>query len=56
LLKLPQVSVPQPIPLAEQLSVRDVIWKVRHLDLLGQIIILLTGAFGVAVLFKESKK
>ena len=53
LLKLPQVVLP---PAAEQLSVRDVIWKVRHLDLLGQIFILLTGAFGVAVLFKESKK
>lgn len=56
LLKLPQVSVPQPLQPSEQLSVRDVIWKVRHLDLLGQIFILLTGAFGVAVLFKESKK
>ncbi len=56
LLKLPQVSLPPSIPLPEQPSVQDVIWKIRHLDLLGQIIILLTGAFGVAVLFKESKK
>ena len=52
-LKMPQVVLPPP---AEEQSVRDVIWKVRHLDLLGQIIILLAGAFGVAVLFKESKK
>lgn len=52
-LKMPQVVLPPP---AEEQSVRDVIWKVRHLDLLGQVIILLAGAFGVAVLFKESKK
>ncbi|MFA5875378.1 MAG: hypothetical protein WC901_01640 [Candidatus Margulisiibacteriota bacterium] len=36
-------------------SVQTVLWNVRHLDLLGQIIILLAGAFGVAILFKENK-
>lgn len=42
-------------PLAEEIggSVRDVLWNVRQLDLLGQIVILLAGAFGVVVLFKE---
>ena len=30
-----------------------VIWSLRQLDLLGQVIIFLVGALGVAVLFKE---
>jgi NADH-quinone oxidoreductase subunit J len=36
-------------------DVRTVLWNLRRLDLLGQIVILLTGAFGVVVLFKEWK-
>jgi NADH-quinone oxidoreductase subunit J len=36
-------------------DVRIVLWNLRRLDLLGQIVILLTGAFGVVVLFKEWK-
>jgi NADH-quinone oxidoreductase subunit J len=36
-------------------DVRIVLWNSRRLDLLGQIVILLTGAFGVVVLFKEWK-
>jgi NADH-quinone oxidoreductase subunit J len=50
-----------PIPLDFHLQaaptegdVRNVIWNVRHLDLVGQIVILLAGAFGVVVLFKDS--
>lgn len=34
-------------------DVRHVLWGLRHLDLLGQIIVLLAGAFGIAILFKE---
>ena len=34
-------------------DVRNIIWNLRHLDLVGQIVILLAGAFGVVVLFKE---
>jgi NADH-quinone oxidoreductase subunit J len=34
-------------------DVRNIIWNLRHLDLLGQIVILLAGAFGVVVLFKD---
>jgi NADH-quinone oxidoreductase subunit J len=34
-------------------DVRNIIWNLRHLDLLGQIVILLAGAFGVVSLFKE---
>jgi NADH-quinone oxidoreductase subunit J len=39
-----------------QLDMRNILWNLRHLDLLGQVIILLAGALGVAVLFKEAKK
>ena len=34
-------------------DVRNIMWNLRHLDLLGQIIILLAGAFGVVALFKD---
>lgn len=37
-------------------DVREVLWSERHLDLLGQITVLLAGAFGVVVLFKDSRK
>jgi NADH:ubiquinone oxidoreductase subunit 6 (subunit J) len=43
-----------PAPAAEN-DVKIVLWKLRHLDLLGQIAILLAGAFGVVTLFKEWK-
>lgn len=45
---LPQVSM--------QSDVRDIMWNMRHLDILGQIIIILVGAFSVAVFFKEKSK
>lgn len=48
-LKLPVNPVPGQ-------DVRSVLWNLRHLDLLGQIAVLLAGAFGVAILFKESQK
>ncbi len=34
-------------------SLRETIWGKRQLDILGQIIIILAGVFGVVVLFKE---
>jgi NADH-quinone oxidoreductase subunit J len=34
-------------------DVRNIIWNMRHLDLIGQIVILLAGAFGVVALFKD---
>jgi NADH-quinone oxidoreductase subunit J len=40
----------------EQTGVREIIWNQKENDLLGQIIILLTGVFGVVVLFKERKE
>ena len=39
-----------------QASARFVLWNLRQLDLLGLIIILFSGVFGVVVLFKERKK
>ena len=45
------------LPLPEvQTDVRVVLWNLRHLDLFGQIIILLVGGFGAVMLFKESKE
>jgi NADH-quinone oxidoreductase subunit J len=52
-LNIPKIELPLPIYVQ---NVRNVLWNMRSLDLLGQIIVLLAGAFGVAVLFKESKK
>jgi NADH-quinone oxidoreductase subunit J len=52
------VGIPQlklPLPVQEQ-NVRNILWNLRHLDLLGQIVMLLAGAFGVAVFFKEFQK
>jgi hypothetical protein len=37
-------------------DVRIVLWHLRPMDVLGQIIILLTGAFGVVIFFKERVK
>ena len=38
------------------IDARNIIWYLRHMDLLGQALILLSGAFAVAVLFKENAK
>lgn len=37
-------------------GVREVLWTQRHLDLFGQIAVLLAGAFGVVVLFMPATK
>lgn len=37
-------------------DVRTVMWELRRFDLFGQILILLSGAFGVIILFKGSGK
>ena len=44
-----------PLP-APQTDARFLLWHLRQFDLLGQIIILFCGVFGVVVLFKERKK
>ncbi len=43
-------------PAVAEEDVRHLLWNVRQLDLFGQIVILLAGAFGVVALFKELKK
>lgn len=55
---LSQIHLPMDFNLPKQPSendVRIILWNLRHLDLLGQIVILLAGSFGVVVLFKERK-
>lgn len=44
------------VPPSGNPDVREVLWGLRHLDLLGQITVLLAGAFAVVVLVKEAKE
>ncbi|OFZ82121.1 MAG: hypothetical protein A3K03_08775 [Bdellovibrionales bacterium RIFOXYD1_FULL_44_7] len=37
-------------------EVRQVLWNTRRFDLIGQIIVILTGVFGIVVLFKNRGK
>jgi NADH-quinone oxidoreductase subunit J len=37
-------------------DVRTVLWQLRGLDIFGQVIILLSGVFGVVILFKERER
>jgi NADH-quinone oxidoreductase subunit J len=48
---LPALPAPSVPPMAG--DVKTILWNLRHLDVLGQILILLGGAFGVVVLVKE---
>jgi NADH-quinone oxidoreductase subunit J len=52
-LKIPACGMPVP---PQETDVRVVLWNLRHLDLIGQAIILLAGVLGVVVLFKEPQK
>lgn len=49
------LKVTLPLP-AEAADVKEVLWKSRQTDLLGQVVVMLAGIFGVIVLFKERKK
>jgi NADH-quinone oxidoreductase subunit J len=44
------------LALPQQEDMRRVLWGERRLDLLGQVVVLLAGIFGVVVLFKERGK
>jgi len=46
------LDVPLP-PAGTGESVREALWNGRRLDLVGQVIVLLAGVFGVVLLFKE---
>ena len=52
-LKIPQFSLPLSAGVTDA---RLVLWNMRHLDLLGQVIILIAGVFGVVIFFKEDNK
>ena len=51
----PQIDIPVARPVAgfvESMQVRQVLWQARRFDLLGQLLLIVTGVFGVVVLFK----
>ena len=50
-----KLSLQLPMPEVEH-DARVVMWNLRPLDVIGQIIILLSGVFGVVILFKEANK
>ena len=50
-----KLSLQLPMPEVEH-DARVVMWNLRPLDIIGQIIILLSGVFGVVILFKEANK
>jgi NADH-quinone oxidoreductase subunit J len=41
--------------IAESTTVGEILWGMRGLDLIGQVIILLVGVYGIVVLFKRGK-
>ena len=53
LLAIWQPSLAFPMAGGNAGDVRDILWNQRHADLLGQVAILLAGAFAVVVLVKE---
>jgi uncharacterized MnhB-related membrane protein len=52
---LTQIHLVLPVSTATPVAgdVKTVIWNLRHMDLLGQILILLGGSFGMVILVKE---
>lgn len=50
------VNLPATDPSGTVDTFKEVFWNTRQADILGQIIIILAGAFAVAILFKESTK
>jgi NADH-quinone oxidoreductase subunit J len=49
----PYIKLPAPETVKD---VRIVLWNLRRIDVMGKIIILLTGVFGVVILFVERQK
>ncbi|MDD5019156.1 MAG: hypothetical protein PHS61_01890 [Candidatus Omnitrophica bacterium] len=47
------IDFPPVSPEALRTDPRAILWNLRHLDLVGQIAVLLAGVFGVVVFFKE---
>lgn len=49
----PAINLPRP---EIEKDARVMLWNLRNLDLLGQVLILLSGVFGIVILFKEKLK
>lgn len=47
--------IPVPADSASDITDKAALWHLRQIDLIGQIIIILAGVFGVVVLFKYKK-
>jgi NADH-quinone oxidoreductase subunit J len=47
---------PIPPPPVVEAEAKELLWKSRQTDLLGQIVVILAGVMGVIVLFKERKR
>lgn len=59
LLMVSFINIPNQIPAHRPFLISDVrvvLWNMRHLDLFGQIVVILAGALGVVILFEERKK
>ncbi|MDD5677496.1 MAG: hypothetical protein PHW60_05820 [Kiritimatiellae bacterium] len=48
----PHLDLPLPAADVER-DVRQVFWNIRRIDLVGQILVILAGVFGVVILFKD---
>jgi NADH-quinone oxidoreductase subunit J len=53
---LPLEAVQAAVPAEKTGEVRHIFWNVRHIDLIGQISVLLGGAFAIVALLKEYKR
>jgi NADH-quinone oxidoreductase subunit J len=56
LLSWPSLQLSFNIMASGNLTVQSALWDVRQLDVIGQIIIIIAGVFGVVVLFKEQEE
>ena len=52
----PAIEIAAVIGAAPEGDVREILWHERRFDLLGQMLIILSGVFGVIVLFKDSRQ
>lgn len=50
----PALLIVAPPPTGEALGVQTALWVGRRYDILGQVLLILTGVFGVVILFKGS--
>ncbi|MFA4888605.1 MAG: NADH-quinone oxidoreductase subunit J [Candidatus Omnitrophota bacterium] len=50
-----KLNLPLPAPETNN-DMRIVLWNLRRLDVIGQVVILLCGVFGVVILFKDEDK